>query len=670
MSGKDLALSSCEAAHLPGPIQQLLQLEQFAAANPAFYQDYPALFREAFPGVCGATLARLCAAGFLYYRSIMMLDGLLDEEPTDCPPQLRALVPVAVGCCQEESIKLLCTIFPAGSAFWVTWNQRRREYLRAYHLEREMMSGGNFDKAIYMQIADDKAAFGKIAIDVLYLADECRNPTAATALLAAHREFSVGLQLIDDFQDFDRDTRSGQMNYVQYLLDEHYRQSGTLRSEDPVRRKKDMYILGVGSQTLLEAEDHLHAALTILQPLRYRLGFQRVIQDSIDTSRMVRAQIAGYLKIVAAKVRLYGCRNPAPLKLCSLVTARSDAAERALRYCIGEIIEQANRCFPEIKHLMYLGSREGFDNETEVHIGDTFQRALLLDGLIDYASVSLCATTELLIQQEINHLLRMYSREGVGGWSYFPTVREIAPDADDLGQALQCLARAGRFTNIEEMGGPLINFVAENLFDEATGAFTTWLVPKADASPLQLLQNRFNHEKWGCGPDPEVVANLLYGVATAALPLPEAMRVSAGNYLWQQRKPDGSWDSRWYVGPYYGTYVSIRYLVRCTDRDEEDYLLTVDYLLSAQDSDGGYGASALSTSLALLTLADLAPLFPQLIPVRDRARAYLIQLCDERPQAIGAPPFIIPRVGQPYGSRTLTLGYVLKAISQTTVTAP
>jgi hypothetical protein len=664
VSGKDLALLSCETAQFPTPIQQLLQLERFAAANPAFYQDYPGLFSEAFPSVSGATLGHLSAAGFLYYRSIMMVDGLMDDESPDCPPQLRALLPIAIGCCQEESVKLLCTVFPLGSTFWVKWNERRKEYLRAYHLEREMMSEGTFDEATYLQIADDKAAFGKIAIDVLYLADESRRELVATTLLEAHREFSIGLQLMDDFQDFDRDARAGQINYAQYLLDEHYRMSGHLRCEEPVRRKKDMYMLGIGSQVLKEAEERFHSAMTILRTLEARVGFERVVQENIDTSRRVRAQIAGYLITVATKVRLYGARNPMPLSLPSLAATQPTAADRALYYCFYEIIEQANNCFPEIKHLMHLGKQEGFDNEAEVHVGDTFQRALLLDCLIDYGSINSCMTIKQLITQELDHLLHMYSREGVGGWCYFPSVREIAPDADDLGQALQCLARANCLTEIERLGKPLVRFVADNLFDEKTGAFTTWLIPKTDPSPLQQLQDRFNREKWGRGPDPEVVANLLYGIHIAGLSLPATMVASAETYLWQQRSPAGEWASRWYIGPYYGTYVSIRYLVRCTDRSAEDYLPTINYLLNAQESNGGFEANALSTSLALMTLVELLPLHPHLSASICRARGYLVALCNERPDEIVAHPFIIPRVGQPYGSRTLTLGYVLKALSQ------
>lgn len=667
-SGKDLAIASCAAARFPKPINQLLQLDRFAAANPAFYQDYPALFREAFPEVTSDKVVRLSAAGFLYYRSIIMLDGMMDGESADCPPQLQPLLPLAVGCCQEESIKLLCTVFPPGSEFWTVWNLRREEYLRAYQLERRMTASGKFDEADYLQIADNKAAFGKIAIDVLYLAEGGRHKAAAHLLLQAHQSFSVGLQLLDDFQDFDADGRSGQFNYVQHLLDERYRQELSRKTDDPVRRKKDMYLLGIASWVLTEAEDHLAAALRLVVSLKRPMLFQEVIQDNINTCRSTRAQIEAYLKIVAEKVRLHTLSSPKPLPIPDRWDKPgAGVIETARRYCLRQIVGQANRCFPEIKHLMYLGHAEGFDNDQEVHIGDTFQRALLLDCIMDYAGSVTCPVVDSLVKHELDYLIQLRSREGVRGWSYFPTVQEIAPDTDDLGQVLQCLARGKRTAEIKEMGEPLVDFVAEHLFDEETGAFTTWLVPRTNATPIQQRQARFNNEKWGCGPDPEVVANLLYGVATAQLELPKRMRQSAETYLWRQRTPEGCWHSRWYVGPYYGTYVSTRYLIGQSQYAGEDYRPTVEFLLSAQAPDGSFG-NVLSTSLALLSLTQLAPIYSELKPAAKRARAHLCQLCAHRPEAIQAHPFIIPRVGRPYGSRTLTIAYILKALSQTPAT--
>ena len=666
----DLALASCAAARFPEPINQLLQLERFAAANPAFYQNYPALFREAFPAVPDATVARLSAAGFLYYRSIIMLDGIMDGESADCPAQLRPLLPIAVGCCQEESIKLLCTCFPAGGEFWVTWNQRRAEYLRAYQLERQLMATGTFDEAVYLKIADYKAAFGKIAIDVLYLADGGRNGVTTAALLKAHREFSIGLQFIDDFQDFNIDHHSGQINYAQYLLDEHYAQPESTPSADPVRRKKDFYLSGIANRILARAEGHLQAAMAIVDTLSQPVRFRYTIQDSIDTTRRIRGQIAGYLKIVAEKVRLHGLIHPHPLPLpqpLEQLPRVAPAARAAYIFCLGEVIGEANRCFPEIKHLMYLSRAEGFDNGQEVHVGDTFQRALLLDCLLDYVGTQPHPLIATLIDQELDYILRLRAAEGVPGWSYFPTVREIAPDTDDLGQILQCLARGDRSAELQHLGAPLVDFVSEHLFDEATGGFTTWLVPRTGMTPLQRRQAQFNREKWGCGPDPEVVANILYGVAVAGLALPTFMVQRAANYLWGAREAGGFWNSRWYVGPYYGTYVGIRYFVRYTERPWEDYVSTIDYLLGAQAGDGSFAGNALSTSLALLTLAELMPYHQEIPSAINRGRRYLIDLCTERPEAIGAHPFIIPRVGQPFGSRTLTIGYILKALSQTEI---
>ncbi len=41
--------------------------------------------------------------------------------------------------------------------------------------------------------------------------------------------------------------------------------------------------------------------------------------------------------------------------------------------------------YAELKHIMYLSKLEGFENVEQIHVSDTFQRAILNDSLIDIA---------------------------------------------------------------------------------------------------------------------------------------------------------------------------------------------------------------------------------------------------------------------------------------------
>ena len=85
---------------------------------------------------------------------------------------------------------------------------------------------------------------------------------------------------------------------------------------------------------------------------------------------------------------------------------------------------------------MFLGEIEDFENQNNIHISDTFQRTLLNDCICDITNL-LKIDSKGYLQKEIEYILGRRNHDSIGGWSYFPTVKEIAADIDDLGQIMQ-----------------------------------------------------------------------------------------------------------------------------------------------------------------------------------------------------------------------------------------
>lgn len=92
--------------------------------SPEFYKHYPALFHTFFPSVSAETLHLLCKAGYAYYNAVLCLDALVDEDDTKALVEMLAL--------QEETIKILTSIYGYKSLFWALWQQRKTDILRLY----------------------------------------------------------------------------------------------------------------------------------------------------------------------------------------------------------------------------------------------------------------------------------------------------------------------------------------------------------------------------------------------------------------------------------------------------------------------------------------------------------------------------------------------------------
>ena len=135
-------------------------------------------------------------------------------------------------------------------------------------------------------------------------------------------------------------------------------------------------------------------------------------------------------------------------------------------------------------------------------------------------------------------------------------------------------------------------------------------------------------------------------------------------YIISCQSKDGFWDSRWYYGSFYGTYVCLRLLKEFENEYSTSINLALKYILESQNEDGGFGlikfskSDAFSTSFALLALKMYAKNNTEPIV---KAEEYLIKTQDK----LGywnEIDFIKPRQQEPYKSKTLTTAFVLKAL--------
>ena len=602
--------------------------------SPEFYKQYPALFYAYFPTISTDTVRLLCDAGYTYYNSILCLDALIDEGETKSLIEMLYL--------QEKTIKILTHIYGYKSPFWTLWQQRKTEYFRAIQTEKYFLTTPKITFEQYANLADNKAAFGKIAIDSLWIINEReQDKVLYDKLLLSHYYFSVGFQIYDDIKDFSKDFINEQFNWAVYQLQQKI--EFTEKQHNVEILHKYLFVKGIGQDLLRLSIAQFEKAQKVAQEIGVDSQWIETIKYMIHTIKGYLETTEGYLTVLKTTLSLKKKLNYTPF--FSFSTIKEEAIYKGLIF----IKSDYQHHYAKLKHTMYLGNIEGFENTCQVHTSDIFQRALLNDCLYTVAQRYKLPITSFF-EEEFNYFMKHIDPK-VGAWQYFPSVQEIAPDIDDLAQIIQFFIHIDKRDIITKYCQKAID-IAINYRSSTNGGIETWILPKTNLTSLQKKQAFFNESKWGTGPDVEVVANFLYALYLYNQEAYLSIIEKGISYLLSQQKKEGYWESRWYYGNYYGTFVCVR-LLQCFEQDYTKQISwAIDYIKKHIPTD------ALSLALALLTLRLVFPKDDETVAI---LQSKLLSIQSET-GTWEAANFIKPKVHEPYKSETLTTAYALKAL--------
>lgn len=284
---KELYKSYVSKLRINERFKNILGDEDFINENPGLYLYYPRLFSNIYPTEKN-TLDNLCIAGYLYYISVLNLDRLIDDNE-------RSLIPI-ISIAQEESIKLLTHIFGLDSEFWTIWDLRRSEYFKAVEIEKEIKTRKNISFEVYSNLADSKAAFGKVAIDSLFIYSRKNNTDVYNRLIESHRFFSIAYQFNDDVLDFVNDYNKGQFNWAVQMM-----KSNNESFEDIVTTKKLFYLNGYAKKLFLKAIDCLNNALRVLVDVQADIWVNEIknLRQKFQTSII---ETENYIEILTSEV--------------------------------------------------------------------------------------------------------------------------------------------------------------------------------------------------------------------------------------------------------------------------------------------------------------------------------------------------------------------------------
>ena len=275
--------------------------EEFLKTNPSYYLYYPYLFNTYFQIEDKEILNLLSISGFLYYKSIILIDDIFDNKNS----KDRFYKFFIANICQEETIKILSSFFSLNSGFWQTWNFRRFEYTKAYKLDKTLKKIENFKE--FETLADYKSAFGKIAIDCLYHWSDKKEKSLYETLLESHKYFYVSFQIMDDIVDYTEDEENGQFNIAKHeLINFLKNENDSLQNYSLEEQTKLIYLKGIAENLYKKATEYLNKSLELQDAFQENENSLWVneIESFYNTGITHFLNITGFINVYSSEKKL------------------------------------------------------------------------------------------------------------------------------------------------------------------------------------------------------------------------------------------------------------------------------------------------------------------------------------------------------------------------------
>jgi len=633
-------------------------------APPSLYDCHPYLFAGAYPALPPERLHALGVAARLFASAAFLADRVLD----DASPARASIVFVRASAMQHEAYRLLHELLPPQGPFWDRFRHYVADHARAVVEERRFVSGerpwAEYTETLALDLARKRAGLAKATVAAL--ADLSQESAPVRALEESIDLYNIAFQMLDDLRDWRDDLQLGWPSLLlARLMPEGPRKDGPPSAKVLEQLARKLYYRGHAAYVLELAITKLDQALQIGLPspgLAWNHAITLLRKRCRELLADIRDVVGGNEQRLRSQPRVVLPRS----------ASSSLPGQRVAWSALDVLLRQWRQGFGEARHLMVFAAEQGFTARRETQAGDVFARALIADSLCDAAALA-GSSIDSWIAYEADYLLSTRRPGGMGGWSYFPDLPELPPDADDLAQIMQVLLRAGRRPDVTASCEPALGVL---LRDGAhpDGSFETWIIPATGRNAEQQRQAEFVGLAWGLGADSEVMANLLYALALYDRARFTANLAAGSRYIESRQNQDGSWSSSWYHGPFYGVHVCLRLLGTVLPTSPA-IARGRRFLREAQRSDGGWGyggdSDPLNTALALLGLSASAGGHPTpddvergargltfleatLDPAHGWADTPLIRM--ELGRASGPPVKILH-----YGSRTVTAAFVLKA---------
>lgn len=570
------------------------------------YYMYPCMFREDFPEMDEDLFVELSVCGILYFKYIITFDKQLDGDLHQNVEELFYNSFLA-----QESIKALIEfIHPQEDVYFKKMNEYIKEYIYALRAEKQICK----DYQEYTYVLRGKSAIAKCFVAAM--AVKTKRYEKMSVLEESQDCFYEAFQLFDDFKDIKEDLKAGRHTWL----------------TDQINESKGNYY----SQL-----HEMHEIEKVFQLINYNCD--RAIAKS--------GKGEGWLKniyLLKSKARMvYG-----DILKRDFYVDYSIVKDTNNLYSINELINKIelylektyeNGGFSQIVHYMSFPTSEGYKSDVN-QAGDTFGRTYLMNVLNELSGF-LETLKGIENPKYIASLLENVTKVYKTGWSYFPNLNELAPDIDTLSEVI----KFANYTKDKELCNKVneaIDFVISNCVKE-DGSIDTWMLSTENLSEQEIYGKEFANQRWKIRQDPEVVANFVHAISIYKQYNKDVSKYVGRSvaYLKHCQGEDGFWNSSWYCGKMYGTYVCARAIIQ-NDSNDEIIDKILENILNMFDEGGKYKNPFVINDYlyCILTIIDILKCRfindTKINNILESVTIYLSRVIDDEEGFIGTSPFI------------------------------
>jgi hypothetical protein len=216
-----------------------------------------------FPNISTDKIDTLSDAAYLYFRFLLSFDEFVDVRHGQ--EKINKLIALKQGFSDYElSIRKLSFLYIEDD-FWKKFEELRSIYFNTVLLEKRISeSQSEVDIEMFEKIAKGKSVICLNAVFGLQFLSE--NYDYEHDLINCIEEIHIGLQYIDDIEDFKKDILENQWTYPQFLLKE-YLKSHQISIEDAAIKHKYLYLSNIASDSFYKAIFHFKNASKITRYL-------------------------------------------------------------------------------------------------------------------------------------------------------------------------------------------------------------------------------------------------------------------------------------------------------------------------------------------------------------------------------------------------------------------
>jgi hypothetical protein len=209
----------------------------------------------AFPEISAAQLESLSLSSYLYFRFLLSFDQLIDTSRFSLSEMRLGFE------FYEKAIRGLAALYPNDSPFWEQFSSLKSRYFTSLISEKKGSTNKiEMTPEIFQEIAIGKSAMSLAAVDSL----TCLAGSTAMRdeLIDCISQLHIGLQYMDDIDDFKLDFKEGQWTYPMSLTHIYLKQNGIV-TQDPTLLHTYLYVSGIAQKNLGLAIAHFEKSALI-----------------------------------------------------------------------------------------------------------------------------------------------------------------------------------------------------------------------------------------------------------------------------------------------------------------------------------------------------------------------------------------------------------------------